>query len=421
MKEPKIRFKGFKGEWENTPFSETFDSLKNNSLSRAELSDSGEVMNIHYGDVLIKYGECVDVIKEVETFVKDEEVAKKLHQSCAIKNGDVIFADAAEDNTVGKCSEVIANENDAIVSGLHTIACRPKKDFAPMYLGYYLNSNAYHDQLLPHIQGTKISSISKKAISQTHINSPLEKDEQQSIASYFQHLDSLIQSTTKKIESLKQVKAASLQSMFPQEGETTPRVRFKGFEGEWEKKTLGDCLTINNERNQSNVYGINDVLSVSDEVGVVNQIKLLGRSYAGKSVVNYRVLKTNQIVYTKSPLKSKPYGIIKVNKGDIGIVSVLYAVYDANENVYPDYIHYYFEPIHRINNYLLPLINKGAKNTMNISDEMALTGNIWIPSLEEQKKIADFLQALDSQITLQTLRLEKLKQIKAACLDNMFV
>ena len=421
MKEPKIRFKGFSGEWEETPFSETFDFLKNNSLSRAELSDSGEVMNIHYGDVLIKYGECVDVIKEVETFVKDEEVAKKLHQSCAIKNGDVIFADAAEDNTVGKCSEVIANENDAIVSGLHTIACRPKKDFAPMYLGYYLNSNVYHDQLLPHIQGTKISSISKKAISQTEISSPIYKNEQQSVASYFQHLDSLIQSTTKKIESLKQVKAASLQSMFPQEGETTPRVRFKGFEGEWEKKTLGDCLTINNERNQSNVYSINDVLSVSDEVGVVNQIKLLGRSYAGKSVVNYRVLKTNQIVYTKSPLKSKPYGIIKVNKGDIGIVSVLYAVYDANENVYPDYIHYYFEPIHRINNYLLPLINKGAKNTMNISDEMALTGNIWIPSLEEQKKIADFLQALDSQITLQTLRLEKLKQIKAACLDNMFV
>lgn len=421
MKEPKIRFKGFSGEWEETPFSETFDFLKNNSLSRAELSDSGEVMNIHYGDVLIKYGECVDVIKEVETFVKDEEVAKKLHQSCAIKNGDVIFADAAEDNTVGKCSEVIANENDAIVSGLHTIACRPKKDFAPMYLGYYLNSNAYHDQLLPHIQGTKISSISKKAISQTEISSPIYKNEQQSVASYFQHLDSFIQSTTKKIESLKQVKAASLQSMFPQEGETTPRVRFKGFEGEWEKKTLGDCLTINNERNQSNVYSINDVLSVSDEVGVVNQIKLLGRSYAGKSVVNYRVLKTNQIVYTKSPLKSKPYGIIKVNKGDIGIVSVLYAVYDANENVYPDYIHYYFEPIHRINNYLLPLINKGAKNTMNISDEMALTGNIWIPSLEEQKKIADFLQALDSQITLQTLRLEKLKQIKAACLDNMFV
>ena len=248
-----------------------------------------------------------------------------------------------------------------------------------------------------------------------------DKKEQKALGAYFQQLDSLIQSTNKKIDSLKQVKAASLQSMFPQEGETTPRVRFKGFEREWEKVTLGDCLTINNERNQNNVYGINDVLSVSDEVGVVNQIKLLGRSYAGKSVANYRVLKTNQIVYTKSPLKSKPYGIVKVNKGSVGIVSVLYAVYDAKDDVCPDYIHYYFDPTYRINNYLLPLINKGAKNTMNISDEMALTGSIWIPSYKEQQKISDYLHVLDSQITLQTQRLEKLKQIKSACLDNMFV
>ena len=250
---------------------------------------------------------------------------------------------------------------------------------------------------------------------------PLDAEEQKALSNYILSFDSLIQSTTKKIESLKQVKAASLQSMFPQEGETKPRVRFKGFEGEWEKVTLGDCLIINNERNQNNAYGINDVLSVSDEVGVVNQIKLLGRSYAGKSVSNYRVLKTNQIVYTKSPLKSKPYGIIKVNKSSVGIVSVLYAVYDAKENVCPDYIHYYFDPTHRINNYLLPLINKGAKNTMNISDEMALTGYICIPSYEEQQHIADYFTSLDSQITLQTQRLEKLKQIKSACLDKMFV
>ena len=163
MKEPKIRFKGFRGEWEETPFSETFDYLKNNSLSRAELSDGGVVMNIHYGDVLIKYGECVDVSKEVKTFVKEEYVAKKLHQSCAITNGDIIFADAAEDNTVGKCSEIIAKDDDAIISGLHTIPCRPMKQFATRYLGYYLNSDAYHNQLLPHIQGTKISSISPKS------------------------------------------------------------------------------------------------------------------------------------------------------------------------------------------------------------------------------------------------------------------
>ena len=270
-------------------------------------------------------------------------------------------------------------------------------------------------------ESTGVPQLTTDKLSQYEIAFPEKIEEEKAIGNYISSIDSLIQSSTKKIESLKQVKAASLQSMFPQEGETKPRVRFKGFSGEWDVVSLGDCLTINSEKNQNNIYDINDVLSVSDEVGVANQIKFLGRSYAGKSVSNYRILKTNQIVYTKSPLKSKPYGIVKVNKGSVGIVSVLYAVYDAKENVHPDFIHYYFDPSYRINNYLLPLINKGAKNTMNISDEMALTGKICIPSYNEQWQIAQYLQSLDTQITLQTQRLEKLKQIKSACLDNMFV
>ena len=396
MNEPKIRFKGFRGEWEEAPFSE-ISTRKSNSASTS-VYPGVEFEDINSGE---------------GTLNKDIRKKNIVKIGKLFYNGDVLF---------GKLRPYLKNillaEFTGIAIGDFWVLHPQKVTSELLYI--LLNSREFM-RIANISSGSKMPRADWNLVSSTSFAYPEAKEEQCKLGSFFQHLDSLIQSTTKKIESLKQVKAASLQSMFPQEGETTPRVRFKGFEGEWEKKTLGDCLTINNERNQSNVYGINDVLSVSDEVGVVNQIKLLGRSYAGKSVVNYRVLKTNQIVYTKSPLKSKPYGIIKVNKGDIGIVSVLYAVYDANENVYPDYIHYYFEPIHRINNYLLPLINKGAKNTMNISDEMALTGKIWIPSLEEQKKIADFLQALDSQITLQTLRLEKLKQIKAACLDNMFV
>lgn len=248
------------------------------------------------------------------------------------------------------------------------------------------------------------------------------KSEQQSVASFFTSLDAQISASTSRLASLKQMKAASLQAMFPQEGETVPKVRFKGFEGEWKKVKLSECLEISTERNLNNKYGVNEVLSVSDEEGVMNQIKLLGRSYAGKSVTNYKILRTNQVVYTKSPLKAKPYGIVKVNKGETGIVSVLYAVYDAKECVSPDYIHYYFEPTFRINNYLLPLINKGAKNTMNISDEVSLQGDIILPNtLEEQLRIVEYLQTLDAQIALHTKRLEKLKQIKAACLDKMFV
>ena len=211
-------------------------------------------------------------------------------------------------------------------------------------------------------------------------------------------LDELILTTNDETANGKLEDCARM--LFPQEGETTPRLRFKGFEGEWEKKLLSDCLEISDEKNTDNNFGIEDVLSVSDENGVVNQIEHLGRSYAGKSVSGYKILRPGQIVYTKSPLRAKPYGIVKHNTGKAGIVSVLYAVYNPKEGVAPEYIHYYFDPAWRLNAYMRPLVNKGAKNTMNISDETALTGYIMIPKdIEEQKRIASFLQSNGYSVT----------------------
>ena len=152
--------------------------------------------------------------------------------------------------------------------------------------------------------GSKMPRSDWAIVSKAMITIPESTEEQQKIASYFQSLDSLIQTTSKELASLKQIKAASLQSMFPQEGETVPKVRFKGFEGKWEKIQLNKCLDISNNINIHNTYGINDVLSISDEAGVVNQIEFLGRSFAGKSLQKYKILKTNQLVYTKSPLKA---------------------------------------------------------------------------------------------------------------------
>lgn len=199
-----------------------------------------------------------------------------------------------------------------------------------------------------------------------------------------------------------------------------PEIRIKGYDREWKHLLLQDCLLINVSKNKGNKYGKDHVLSVSEDFGVVNQIKHLGRSYAGSSVENYKILKPNQVVYTKSPLKEKPYGIIKVNKGESGIVSVLYAIYDAVEGVCPNYIERYFEPNFRINRYLLPLISKGAKNTMNISDENALKGHINIPDFDEQQDIANYFQLLDDIILSTTKKIEKLKQTKEASLVAMF-
>lgn len=414
--EPKIRLKGYSKEWQQVRLGE-IGSFKSAGVDKKINANESMINLLNYMDVYnkkdINASNCNELMHVSAT--------SKQIQECNVLKGDIFFTPTSE--TAEDIGHVMTIEEDLpnTCYSYHLMRFRPQKDvFYGSFPNYGLESDYIRKQMVLAAKGVQRMVIGKSDFDALSVYLPTI-NEQKDISKFFNNLNALIKACNQKIESLKQVKVASLQAMFPQEGETTPRIRFKGFEGEWENKTLGECLTINNERNQSNVYGINDVLSVSDEVGVVNQIKLLGRSYAGKSVANYRVLKTNQIVYTKSPLKSKPYGIVKVNKGAVGIVSVLYAVYDTSENVYPDYIHYYFEPTHRINNYLLPLINKGAKNTMNISDEMALTGNIWIPSFDEQKKIADYLQALDSQIILQTQRLEKLKQIKSACLDNMFV
>lgn len=164
-----------------------------------------------------------------------------------------------------------------------------------------------------------------------------------------------------------------------------------------------------------------DVLSVSGDYGIVNQIEFQGRSFAGASVSNYGVVHTGDIVYTKSPLSSNPYGIIKTNKGKTGIVSTLYAVYHPQENTCADFVQTYFEQHARMNNYMHPLVNKGAKNDMKVSAENALKGFVSFPKLEEQKAISEMFSVVDHLITLHQSKLEMLKKIKKSMLGKMLV
>ena len=179
-----------------------------------------------------------------------------------------------------------------------------------------------------------------------------------------------------------------------------PAIRFKGFTDAWEQRKLEDYLTVSAEKNTGNIYDRSDVLSVSGDYGIVNQIEFQGRSFAGASVSNYGVVQTGDVVYTKSPLNSNPYGIIKTNKGKTGIVSTLYAVYHPKGNAFSDFIQVYFEQHARMNNYMHPLVNKGAKNDMKVSAENALKGPVCFPSRIEQESISTFFSVLDNLITL---------------------
>ena len=181
-----------KNAWEQRKLGEILISLQNNTLSRADLSnETGVAKNVHYGDVLIKFGEILDVSKEQLQMILDESVLTK-YKSSFLQNGDVIVADTAEDSTVGKCSEIAGLNDEVVLSGLHTIPYRPVKKFATGYLGYYLNSNMYHNQLIPLMQGIKVTSISKSAMQDTNIVYPKLIEEQTMIGSYFKSLDRLI-------------------------------------------------------------------------------------------------------------------------------------------------------------------------------------------------------------------------------------
>lgn len=213
-KNPEIRFEGFTDDWEQRKLGDVLICLQNNTFSRADLSnETGVAKNVHYGDVLVKFGEVLDVSKEQLPMISDERVLIK-YKASFLQNGDVIVADTAEDSTVGKCSEIAGLNNEIVLSGLHTIPYRPKEKFASGYLGYYLNSDSYHNQLIPLMQGIKVTSISKSALRNTDIIYPESKEEQAKIGNYFQSLDNLITLHQRKCEKLKELKKFMLQNMF---------------------------------------------------------------------------------------------------------------------------------------------------------------------------------------------------------------
>lgn len=211
---PDIRFKDFSGAWSVDSVGNAMENIANNSLSRANLNyNDGLAKNVHYGDVLTKFGAVLDGQSDGIPLISSNAVVEKL-SSFSLRDGDIVMADAAEDETVGKCTELHNVGSQIVVAGLHTIALRPKKSFAPFYLGYYLNSDAFHKQLLPIMQGTKVLSISKTTIKRLLIRFPSDEAEQLRIGGYFYSLDKLIQRHASQLQKFQQIKYGFLARMF---------------------------------------------------------------------------------------------------------------------------------------------------------------------------------------------------------------
>ena len=414
-KTPRIRFKGFTDDWEQRKLGDCFSSLQNNTLSRAELSDeNGVAMNVHYGDVLIKFDECLDVSKEPLPFIKKRSIADKFKTSY-LQNGDVIVADTAEDETVGKCTEIMGLTDQKVISGLHTIPLRPSQKFAAGYLGFYLNSDAYHDQLKPLMQGIKVTSISKSAMQDTVIKYPSDIVEQGLIGQYFLNLDHLITLHQRKYEKLQIIKKSMLENCFPKNGEKVPRIRFAGFTGDWEQRKLAELVTRYEDPVETPHDGYVRLGIRSHAKGTFHEYVEPGHEL--ETAQMHRVA-ANKLIFNIT--FAWEHAVAITTEDDAGkLVSHRFPQFSLSELLRPEFLKYVIldEGFHH-KLYLASPGGAGRNRVLKVDE--ALDYPIFFPSVEEQHKIGEFLNQLNELITLHQSKLEKLQKIKKSLLERMF-
>ncbi len=418
---PAIRFKGFSDTWEQRKFDEVFDcTIPNNTLSRAELNyESGSVRNIHYGDILIKYGSVVDVQNDEIPFATGK--SSDDFKGALLRDGDIIIADTAEDETTGKACEIGNSQGLDVVSGLHTMVCRPRNKMALGYLGYYLNSDAYHHQLLPLMQGIKVLSLSRTNVQKTMVCYPKSKAEQQLIADCFRNLDNLITLHQRKYDKLTNVKKSMLGKMFPQNGSNVPEIRFKGFTEAWEQRKFSDLVQI--ERGGS-PRPIDDF--ITDSPDGLNWVKIGDAPAQGNYI-------------TKTAEKIKPEGLSKtreVHPGDLilsnsmsfgkpyimGIDGCIHDGWLLIRNTYKVFDLTFLCHLLGTPQMIIQYKSLAAGSTVNnLNKELVGNTVVTIPTIKEQRVLGQYLETLDNLITLHQRELEKLKNLKKACLEKMFV
>ena len=397
---PKIRFKGFEGEWKTSAIGDFTTSFSGGTPTAGASEFYGG--NIPF----IRSGEIHE--SKTELFLTDAG----LNNSSAkvVEKGTLLYAlYGATSGEVG-ISKIKGAINQAI------LAIYPNKTVDKRFLANYLQSHKQKivGELLQGGQGN-LSGALVKSISVTYPNNR----EQQTISDYVDSLDSQISASTSRLASLKQMKAASLQAMFPQEGETVPKIRFKGFEGEWTWLKLGDISE--QVKRKAPINSTAPVMMISALNGFINQSEKYSDNNAGSSLANYTLLKKGELSYNHGYSKTRNFGScfnLLVEEARIPFVYHSFRLTNDNDSFYAYYLNSGTK-----DKDLKRLVSSTARmdGLLNISFKNYMELSVPHPSLAEQQAIANYFTSLDRQISLQSQRLEKLKQIKSACLDKMFV
>lgn len=375
--EPKIRFKGFEGGWKEERLSEISSSIA-----------SGK--NIDHKGPYPLYG-STGIIGTTD---------KPYHE------GPMLLV-----ARVGANAGFLQLVNEKCGVSDNTLIVKPKDPVTDNYLFQYFkffNLNRF-------IYGSGQPLITGGMLKKMPVRYGL-KEERETLIDYFTSLDSQISASTSRLASLKQMNAASLQAMFPQEGEAVPKIRFKGFEGEWKKVSFKDFTFHAGTKNRDNLPL--ESYSISNEFGFIPQNEQFenGGTMTQADKRMYYIVSPNSFAYNPARINVGSLGYYE-GKEDV-IVSSLYEVFKTDDTICDKFLLYWFKT--DIFQKMIEQFQEGGVRLYFFYDKMCKC-SLMRPPLAEQQAIASYFTSLDRQISLQSQRLEKLKQIKSACLDKMFV
>lgn len=415
---PRLRFPEFVNdrEWEEEKLSQIYTFKVTNSFSRDKLNyQNGLVKNIHYGDIHTKFSTLFDIEKELVPFINQSISVEKIKDENYCKESDIVFADASEDlEGVGASIEIINLNNEKLLSGLHTLLARQKKDkFIIGFGGYLFKSNKIRIQIQREAQGAKVLGISAARLSNIDINYPKNKKEQTKITDCLSSIDSLIPAQSKKVELLKEHKKGLLQKLFPQNGESVPKYRFPEFinDGKWKEKILDDIVDYENGKAHENNISENGEYIVVNSKFISTEGEIVKYTDSAFCLAN-----KNDILMVLSDV---PNGraIAKcylVKSDNLYTVNQRICKLTTKKNI-SKFLFYIIDK----NKYFLSF-DDGVKQT-NLRKEDVLNCPFLIPpTQEEQKKIADCLTSIDEEINLESQKLEVIKEHKKALLQQLF-
>ena len=406
---PKLRFPEFRnvGVWESTKCGDIADFHKGKGLPKSMLSTDGTNQCIHYGELFTAYPEVIRTVNSRTDF----------HKKPFLSAEDDVLMPTSDVTPNGLAKACCVKLRDVIIGGDILVIRADKQKVVGEFLSRYIRRLEH--RVLQLVTGSTVYHLYATELRKLDLYVP-NKSEQQKIADCLGALDDLIAAESRKLDSLQQHKQGLIQQFFPKPGETIPRLRFPEFKSrrDWQYTMLSDVLKEHGLKSD----GTSEVHSVSLAKGIVPQIAHLGRSYAANNTTHYNLVESSDVVYTRSPLGDFKLGIVKQHKGEHNaIISPLYGVFRPRNRHLGLMIEAYFHSPSRSIQFLDPLAQKGAKNTIQLSNNRFLSGALYLPKdADEQQKIAECLGFLDDLIAAESRKLDALQQHKQGLIQQLF-